>query len=193
MIRIRAIAAAGVLALLAACSSSHAAGSTSSGPSAIQTEGSIKTHEGSFVRYPDGVVVRLVNMQRLGNYESGYSDNNGQLRPLPADQALIKATISIDNGSKVAIPLDSGTLLLTVLYGVNRQEADQDAGTTDTSADLTSNDPTQVAAGQTIYSFVSYDVPADQLGDLSVTSNLRPLHYTPYTFTDAQTILKGSG
>jgi hypothetical protein len=143
------------------------------------------------VEYPDGVVVRLVKMQRLPANLSGHITGEGEVTPLPSDQALIRATLSVKNGSPQPLTEFDTHAHMTLLYGENRYEAEQDSGYVDAPPpELNPELPTRVAAGSTVEFSQSFDVPAADVKALAVLAQINSGVYTDYTFTDAQTLLK---
>lgn len=149
------------------------------------------TADGSFVQYPDGVVVRLAKMQRLPADLSGSIDDQGQVVPLPKDKVLIRATLSVKNGSAQPLTEFDTHANMVLLYGENRYEAEQDSGYVDAPPpELNPKLPTRLAAGSTVEFSQSFDVPATDVGVLAVQAEINSGVYTNYTFTDAQTLLK---
>ncbi len=167
-------------------------GSTPEPSPEISIEGSITTVDGSFVEYPDGVVVRFKSIERLANDLAGFTDKTGRVVPLPDDQALLKVTVTVKNSGTEEIPLMEFGRIVTLYYGENRFEAQQDggfSGAEDSTAQLSSDLPLRVVPGSSLDIFRSFDVPVAELSSLAVLAELRPDFYTPYTFTDVEAAL----
>lgn len=184
----------------------HSAGQTSGPPSAQPdrsaptvalppppTEGCILSSSGSVARYSNGTVIRLAALHRRGNSLSSYINSRGQSMPLPADRVIVQVILSVQN--KGSSPVDGFDLntKMQLLYGHNRSEAPLDPGnyvsTNPSMSTLTIQDPTQLAPGATALTSTCFDVPTTEVATLAVLAEV-PGAYPPYTFSDAQNLLR---
>lgn len=179
------IAAVLLTLTLAACSGSSDPLAGSGEGAAYDAEGSVTTEEGSFVEYPDGLVVRVA---RVEHADRGLSSD------LAPDEELVKVTLELENTGDTAIPLERGMRRLEVLYGENRMPADSEPGYigngVDTSTQVNSEDPTQVAPGNTVEVFETAQVPESEMVQLAVQLRIDSGTRTSYTFTDVETLLQ---
>lgn len=152
-----------------------AVAAASPSPSAAPTEGPATAAH----TYPDGLTVKVTGIERL---DAKLGDG------LTPDQALVKATVALTNTGAQAWDIP-GFPLWTALYGPNRTEAKPVSGVNGDDSKVKSENPTQVAPGQTVTVFASSAVPAAQLGDLAVRFDAE--NGAPFTFTGAQSLLKG--
>jgi hypothetical protein len=158
----------------------------------VDLEGSVATEDGKFVEYPDGLVITFVSVELMPNGISGYINSEGAVVPLPAGQALVRVAVLAENNGPEPVVLNSYNRPLTLLYGANRYEADQDPGYfgEESSDILTSEEPERIAPASSHKIFMSFNVPVEELGELAARVDLVPGYYTPYIFTEVHTVLE---
>ncbi len=144
--------------------------------SAVDYEGSVLTADGMFVRYPDGVVVTFASVEKLAS-------NLAETKP---GQTLVKVSFTIRNEGNASVPLDGNYRSLTLLYGEDRYQADQNPGYTESADVLTSKIPEQISPGSIVPLFYTFDVPSSGMAAIAVRLDLRPGVYTTYVFTDVE-------
>lgn len=138
-------------------------------------------------RYPDGLVVNLVKVERVPNAWGV---------DVPATQALIRVTIAAKNEGTAAVPVVPQSRETTLLYGANRQEAGSVTpytceGPQDRQC-INSDEPERIAAGTSVTFVESSLVPVGELGTLTLRVELPAVEgeREPYTFLNVHTVLK---
>lgn len=131
--------------------------------------------------WPNGLVAQVAGLQKMDPKLGA---------DLKAGQTLVKLTVTLANRGSQPIPLDQNRYLWRLLASPNRYEVDNDGGWNTTADQIISPVPEQVAPGQTVTVLDAWDVPNDQFGVLAVRVDLAGM-VAPWTFVDAQTMLKG--
>jgi hypothetical protein len=131
-------------------------------------------------KWPNGLSAQVVKLEKLD------PELASEMKP---GQTLIRLTVTLTNSAATPIPLQKDRNLWRLLSSPNRFEDDAEAGWNTTRDQLVSPVPEQVAAGQSVTMFDSFDVPNDQLGSLAVRVDLAG-DVVPWVFTDAQTLLR---
>lgn len=149
----------------------------------IALEGSVTVGDEAFVEYPDGLIVRVVRVD---------TPDRSLGVDVPADMSLVRVTVSLENTGTSPVELGDGVRRLDILYGENRYEADMEAGyaSDDPAKQMSSKDPERLVPGSTIEIFETSVVPTADLDELAVTVNIARGHYTPFTFTDIETLIE---
>lgn len=142
-------------------------------------------------RWPDGITARLAKVERVPNSWAS-SD-------LPSGSAVFRLTLEAGNEGQGPLPIESGSRQMTMFYGVNRTEAEQNAGSVDLSnpdeskrQELVSEDPTRIAPGSKAVFVESFVVPVGEIGSLTVQVDLPAEEgiRDPYTFTGVERVVK---
>lgn len=152
------------------------------GPSGISTEGDITTPDGSFVKYPDGGLVRVAAVEPIKSHRCAEGKRG--------DTCLL-VQVSLKNEGLKTIEFDTGfgTPNLDLYYGENGYPSR--AGSYIDDPDVVSF-PRRCVPGSTVTAGALFAVPATDLDHLELTFNAQLANgksYTPYTFTNVQTLL----
>lgn len=161
-------------------------GASSPGP--IRTEGSAATEEGRSFAWPDGVSVRLDKVETVDR-DLGES--------VPKSRSLVRVFLTFRNTTTTPVPVDEYASFMTVLYGPNHTESDEEVGfgSDDPAKQLFNQDtPTRIAAGGELKLWRTWSVPTKELGQLAV--KVEPPQVpgsmgipAPYTFVDVEKML----
>lgn len=139
----------------------------------VDASGSVTTKDGSFVRYPDGLTVTI------GGIVPASADEG-------ADAIIVRELLT--NAGTATVDLSEitvATFTADLRYGANGYLADQSAVTEHAIGDL----PQRLVPGTSTEVDSLYHLPAAERGTLTFTTSPRSDYYTPYTFTDVQTLL----
>lgn len=176
MRRLRRIAVVATMLLLAVCASASAH---------IDTTGSVTTKNGSFVRYPDGAVVRITAVRELPH----------DACDIKTHHACVYVVATFRNtGSKPIVLGDYGQLSASVAlrYGLNEYDANAAVGYEGHSPPE-AQIPLRCVPGTAFRISNTFSVPTSGLSHLQVSfeaSLAGDQNLTPYTFTNVQTLLK---
>lgn len=178
--KITASVASVALLVVAGCSSSTGGGGAAAARPPVRHEGSVTTKDGSFVKYPNGLTVRLtkVTTKPASRQDPDYH---------PGD-VEVWVTESLSNQGGAPVSLTSDLYFQTQLYyGANRYQADGFASFDNPHDSM--NLPQRLVPGTSALVTSSYTMPKSQLGTLAFEVNPDAQKYTSYTFTDVQTLL----
>lgn len=171
--------------VLAGCSSSGGGGGSRGAQrlpnGAAQTEGSVTTKDGSFVRYPDGAVVRVTDVEKVAGARC--------YKYKPTDTCLLVEVRLQNTGSAPINFLEDDSPSIDLYYGSNQYQAEDSTFAGDRDAILF---PRRCVPGSSVTAGRIFRVPTAQLGEMAVQFQswlAGERHYTPYEFTDVQTLL----
>lgn len=194
LLQIAAAAAmlAGAAALTACSGSSTATRSTApaapaslaqTSPAArVQTEGSVTTRDGSFVKYPNGAVVRLVKVEH---------ERPDECVGITKGHVCIIAEATLTNTGTAPLVFDiHGGAQLEMFYGVNRAASPPGAVLQQDGQIVTF--PRRCMPGTTVAVANSFAIPASEMDSLALQFEgflASGKKIGPYLFTDVQALL----
>ncbi|MFD6417042.1 hypothetical protein [Streptomyces sp. NPDC060194] len=160
----------------------------------IDYEGSVKTKDESFVRYPDGLTVRIHKVERLPDSAGVTCTDDGDCQPgVIAGHELIRVGVSMEMAEESApLPLEVTGPSPELFVGPNREATETDCGFSggeiEMCTETSENAPTRVAPGNKVIWYSTFIVP-EESKEMALT--VYPGEYlTDFTFTDVETLLK---
>lgn len=159
---------------------------------AVTSEGSVATPDGSFIEYPDGLKITLTAVEDVSfdvrNENSFFLDDPSVVEEWDMDYRIYAFVSTWENVGDEAIDLSelNAALNYTAMTGENRYPVEWAYAE---SAEATSTEPAQLAPGTSHEHRLSFYYSREDDGQpMSYTVNTGSM-YTPYTFTDAETLL----
>jgi hypothetical protein len=140
------------------------------------TEGTITTSDGRFVKYPDGFLIRFTKVE-TPPYNPAYEP--------PPGMTFVRVTLTLENGGSAPVGLSSVSTasMIALLYGDNRYSASLDL------SDDTPSLPARIVPKPKVTAQSAFNVPNGEMEKLAVRVDPIPGHYTDFTFVDVESAL----